>query len=85
MKSVHMVARAASVLFCLFVASACGSGESSTSASKADPLSEFFGTPSPEKIQAMQTKAQKKTAECMRTQGFTYLPYTSAIANVSWT
>ena len=56
--------------------SGCGSTRTSASPSKTDPLSEFFGTPTPEKMQAMQTKAQKKTAECMRTQGFTYLPYT---------
>lgn len=55
--------------------SACGSGSNSTAA-QADPLTDFFGMSSPEKIAAAQTKAQKKTAECMRTQGFTYVPYT---------
>jgi hypothetical protein len=49
---------------------------SKSSAAKGDPLTEFYGVQTPEKIQAMQTKAQKKTAECMRTQGFTYIPYT---------
>lgn len=77
MRSIQSVVGAAAItLLCVIVGSACGSSATSTSVSKADPLGEFFGSPSPEKMQAMQTRAQKKTAECMRTQGFTYVPYT---------
>ena len=76
MKRVRSVVAAVIALICAVLVSGCGSSSSSMPAANADPLSEFFGTPSPEKIQAMQTKAQKKTAECMRTQGFTYVPFT---------
>jgi hypothetical protein len=76
MKSVQPVFGAVTGCIWLVLMSACGSSATSASGSNADPLSEFFGSPSPEKIQAIQTTAQKKTAECMRTQGFTYVPYT---------
>lgn len=68
-----VVVRGSAVSVCL-VLSACSSGTKSA-VEKADPLTEFYGQQSPEKIAAMQAKAQKKTAECMRTQGFTYVPY----------
>jgi hypothetical protein len=76
MKSVRSVVAAVITCISVVLVSGCGSSSSSTPAANADPLSEFFGTPSQEKMQAIQTKAQKKTAECMRTQGFTYVPYT---------
>jgi hypothetical protein len=76
MRNVRLVVIAALASGCGLPLVACGSNPTTASRSKSDPLTEFFGSPSPEKIQAIQTKAQKKTAECMRTQGFTYVPYT---------
>jgi hypothetical protein len=76
MRNVRLAAIVTLVSGCGLLLSACGSSSTSASVAKADPLSEFFGASSPEKIQAIQAKAQKKTAECMRTQGFTYVPYT---------
>jgi hypothetical protein len=75
MKRNQRVVVTALVLACGGLLSGCGAA-SKSSAVKADPLMEFYGVQTPEKMQAMQTKAQKKTAECMRTQGFTYIPYT---------
>jgi hypothetical protein len=56
--------------------SACASSSNSSSPAKGEPLNEFFGLGSPEKMQAMQAKAQKRIGECMRKEGFSYIPYT---------
>jgi hypothetical protein len=72
--------------------SACGSSSSSSARSsssssarpssnssaqeKTDPYSEIFGLQSPAKMQAQQARVQKRIAECMRKEGFSYIPYT---------
>jgi hypothetical protein len=56
--------------------SACSSSSSSSIQAKTDPFSEVFGPQSPAKMQAIQAKVQKRIAECMRKEGFSYVPYT---------
>jgi hypothetical protein len=81
-RRVKLGSSAALVLLSLL--SACGSSSSSSSSAsasssaqeKTDPYSEIFGLQSPAKMQAMQAKTQKRIAECMRKEGFSYVPYT---------
>jgi hypothetical protein len=76
MKKSRSNLRSLVALVSLSLLSACGSSSKSSSPAKVDPLSEFFGLQSPAKLQALQAAAQKRVAECMRTQGFSYIPYT---------
>lgn len=66
-----------SASFLLLGLTACSSSPSpNPGAARVDLLSEVLGPQSPAKLQAGQAKAEKKIAECMRKEGFSYIPYT---------